>query len=81
MKNSSQDEVYCTILGTYTVCYKNDGLFMISQNLKKQQLLSLSYETFVKNFMKKTISFFNTNFQNSFQNIVFCKVLQCETYY
>ena len=81
MKNSSQDEVYCTILGTYMVCYKNDGLFMISQNLKKQQLLSLSYETFVKNFMKKTISFFNTNFQNSFQNIVFCKVLQCETYY
>ena len=32
---------------------------------------------FVKNFMKK-LSFLNTNFQNSFQNVVYYRILWCQ---
>ena len=35
-------------------------------------------EAFVKKFMKE-LSFFNTNFQNSFQNVVYYRILGCQT--
>ena len=34
-------------------------------------------EAFVTNFMKK-LSFFNTNFQNSFQDVVYYRILGCQ---
>ena len=35
-------------------------------------------EAFIKNVMKKP-SFFKTNFQNSFQDVVYYKILRCQT--
>ena len=35
-------------------------------------------EAFVKNFLKK-LSFFKTNFQNSFQDVVYYRILECQT--
>ena len=35
-------------------------------------------KAFVKNFMKKLL-FFNTNFQNSFQDVLYCRILVCQT--
>ena len=40
--------------------------------------LCLFNEAFVKNFMKK-LSFFHTNFQNSFQDVVYYRMLGCQT--
>ena len=37
-----------------------------------------SNETFVKQ-LKKYLSFFNTNFQNSFQDVVYYRILGCQT--
>ena len=36
-------------------------------------------KAFVKNFLKK-LSFFNTNFQNSFQDIVCYRILRCQNF-
>ena len=36
-------------------------------------------KAFVKNFMKKR-SFFNTIFQNSFQDVVYYRILGCQTW-
>ena len=37
-------------------------------------------DAFIKNFMKK-LSFFNANFQNSFQDVVYYRILEFLTYF
>ena len=38
-------------------------------------------KAFVKDFMEIIIAFFDTNFQNSIQDVVYCRILRCQTFW
>ena len=51
----------------------------LSKNRKKKLFHCYFHESFVENFMKKP-SFFNIYFQNSFQDVVLCRLLKSQNF-
>ena len=51
----------------------------LSKNRKKKLFYCYFHASFVENFMKKP-SFFNIYFQNSFQDVVLCRLLKSQNF-
>ena len=71
--------VYCANLNSRPITKQFFKLRLIEYAISFSQILIYVYfsKTFVKNFRENSL--FNTNFRNSFQDVVYYRILGCQT--
>ena len=58
--------------------FSNNGPLNMRFHIFRYRIYNVSHEAFVKKSMKK-LSFFNSNFNNSFQDVLYYRKLECLT--